>query len=395
MTALSSVNGTDTLETVCASITDLLGENAALALEKWKQANPDIVQRCPDAVQEVDVNSVDEQLLQAAANGNSLLLARLLANGADIDCCHCERGERTPLIVASRGGHASVVEILIMHGANPTLQDYNGRTALHHSAERGHTSIVRMLVRCGEPIVNMHDKKGQTSLDFAIAKNVGGVVNLLLFNGANDASGRARKLMREMRSTRNAKNNLTVEIESGRLPVHWAAWIGSSCTFQALIDKSVDIQSTDILGLTPLHIAAMNGSLPIVQIVLNQLRINIDANDSTGATALHHAASSGHVAIVQLLLDRGADRSAKDVNQEMPLHEAVSSGQHDIVAVLLDVGANPGTRYRDGGTLLHRASIEGHFTTAQLLLDRQSDFRARNHKNETALHQGHERGMRP
>src|SRR5260370_30217273 len=43
-------------------------------------------------------------------------------------------GERTPLLVAARQGHAEIVKLLLDHGASVDSVDANGDTALHLAA---------------------------------------------------------------------------------------------------------------------------------------------------------------------------------------------------------------------------------------------------------------------
>lgn len=385
---LDSVNGSNTLNSIPAWMAELLGENGKMKLENWKQLNPE------QQFQQVPMASKDEQLCKAVVDGRIILVGRLLANGANINCCQCEHSLQTPLMLACIAGHGAVTQYLIVQGADLAAQDYYGRTALHYTVAKGHISIARILVPGGGPLVNILDQKGQTPLDLALAMNVGAVVNLLLFHGANDNTGQARKLLSEMNSPAEDQLLSAVDDGSGRLPVHWAAWVGSNRVFRAILDKNSPTQPKDILELTPLHIAATNGSLSIVEMLLKHSAIEVDVKDRRGQTALHHAASSGHDAIVRLLLQYGANVNAKDVNEEMPLHKTVIFGEEQTLRLLLDLGADQETRYGDGGTLLHKAASEGHFTTARLLLSRQADVQARNLKHDTALHRaahaGHE-----
>lgn len=64
------------------------------------------------------------------------------------------------------------------------------------------------------------------------------------------------------------------------------------------------------MGRTTLHLAAMKGYLPIVQMLLER-GIDINARDNNGWTALHLAAERGQQQVVKLLLDRGADLYAR------------------------------------------------------------------------------------
>jgi len=63
-------------------------------------------------------------------------------------------------------------------------------------------------------------------------------------------------------------------------------------------------------GRTTLHLAAMKGYLPIVQMLLEK-GMDINARDNYGWTPLHLAAERGQQAVVKALLERGADVYAR------------------------------------------------------------------------------------
>ena len=58
-------------------------------------------------------------------------------------------GGFTPLLLASRGGCAAVVDELIKRGADINGRCANGQTALYYAREQGHDIIAQALVACG------------------------------------------------------------------------------------------------------------------------------------------------------------------------------------------------------------------------------------------------------
>ena len=58
-----------------------------------------------------------------------------------------------------------------------------------------------------------------------------------------------------------------------------------------------------------------------------------------GQTALHIAARQGHVPNVELLLDHGASPNAATKDLYTPLHIAAREGHMEVAKVLLDKGA--------------------------------------------------------
>ncbi|CAN0227126.1 unnamed protein product [Laminaria digitata] len=78
-----------------------------------------------------------------------------------------------------------------------------------------------------------------------------------------------------------------------------------------------------IPGERALHIAARNGNVEIVSLLLQQGRADPNVTDIRGYTPLNATCDSMHVfvdAVVQLLLDAGADPAVADNNGFVPLH---------------------------------------------------------------------------
>ncbi|KAL0634201.1 hypothetical protein Q9L58_006877 [Maublancomyces gigas] len=359
----------DALESVNRWMIELFGTSAVITLGKCKQADNEVLLA-------IESSSKDEQLRQAVSDGRGIRAGQLLADGANIDG-NSEGNQQTPLILACIAGYLVVTEYLLLMGAKSTGQDYYGRTALHYAAEKGHISIVELLLPCDGSTVNILDKQGRSSLDLAIAMIVGEVVKLLLFNGANDINGQGRTLLGEMQSSGAGPDISSANIGSQRTPVHWAVWIRSNRTLRGMLDNTVDIEQTDKLGLTALTYCGHERFA-----------------DGEGKTPLHHAATAGHETIVDLLLRRGADIKANDVYEGIPLHGTVNRGHQRTLQLFLHEGADTETKYIDGETLLHKAAREGHYSTTRLLLSRKTDVDSRNNNNETPLHQaaraGHE-----
>lgn len=67
-------------------------------------------------------------LTAAASAGRTALVREFLKLGLDVN--HVERRGITALIAATIEGHWDVLEVLLEAGADPTLKDWQGRTAL-------------------------------------------------------------------------------------------------------------------------------------------------------------------------------------------------------------------------------------------------------------------------
>ncbi|HME59426.1 MAG TPA: ankyrin repeat domain-containing protein, partial [Terracidiphilus sp.] len=92
-------------------------------------------------------NSLNDQLIQAAQNGDTATVQQLLYRGANIEAKFLGS---TALIWAAEMGKTDVVRLLLEKGANiEGRSDYIGNTALIWAAEMGKSDVVRLLLEKG------------------------------------------------------------------------------------------------------------------------------------------------------------------------------------------------------------------------------------------------------
>ena len=120
-----------------------------------------------------------------------ILIKLLLDHGWDINE---GAGGQTLLHHDANHGHGSKVRILLDHGADPTIQDVAGRTSLHLIAARGvGGETIRAMVKAGAD-VNARDNEGNTPLDLArLAKRQAATKELIVL-GVNRS--RCRRCVR-------------------------------------------------------------------------------------------------------------------------------------------------------------------------------------------------------
>jgi tetratricopeptide (TPR) repeat protein len=101
-----------------------------------------------------------------------------------------------------------------------------------------------------------------------------------------------------------------------------------------LVDKKIFPSNTATSrGLTPLMVAAREGSAPLLKALLDQ-RAKVNARDGKWLTALMYAAARGHDGIVVTLLKNFADPQAKDKEGKTPLFYACINGHEKVVRML-------------------------------------------------------------
>ena len=100
-------------------------------------------------------------------------------------------------------------------------------------------------------------------------------------------------------------------------------------------------KNRDKNGRTILARACANDDVEIAELRLKERPQDIDIADNAGNTPLQIAALEGHVEIVKMLLDAGCDKTCKNIDMEGPLIDAVENGHLGVVKLLLDVGFDP------------------------------------------------------
>ncbi|KAM3553202.1 hypothetical protein ARSEF4850_007027 [Beauveria asiatica] len=137
---------------------------------------------------------------------------------------------------------------------------------------------------------------------------------------------------------------------------------------------------------TPLHIAAIHGSINAAEYLLEQgASINAETSDKT--TALWFAALGGFKEMVRLLHKKGGDVDREHDSHGTPLHYFIQGGNERIVRCLLELGANVHTQdIFQGDTPLGSAADVGNTNICRLLLQSGSDINYRNRMGRTALH---------
>lgn len=143
-----------------------------------------------------------------------------------------------------------------------------------------------------------------------------------------------------------------------------------------LLGESIDPNTADVDGTTPLHLAARNDSLEIGALLLRS-GANPSARNRYGVTPLYLAAVNGSARMIRALLDAGADANEVGTQGETVLMTASRTGRPDAVRTLLDAGARIDARedWR-GQTALMWAVGQGHVAVAELLISAGADVNA-------------------
>ncbi|MBL8447278.1 MAG: ankyrin repeat domain-containing protein [Zoogloeaceae bacterium] len=159
-----------------------------------------------------------------------------------------------------------------------------------------------------------------------------------------------------------------------------AAALGHDGDLAALLKRGLDPETVDASGNTLLILAARDGHLSTVDLLLGY-RAKVAARNAAGDSALMMAVLKGNKPVVSRLLDAGAPFNHGGWT---PLMYAAFEGQADLVSLLLARGAEVDARAPNQATPLMLAARNGHLDAVRLLLKAGADPTVRNDQGFTA-----------
>ena len=330
-------------------------------------------------------NKILNNALHIAAFFGRLQVAQvLLDHGVNVDT---ENGQgETALHSVSRGGYnsqekgANTARLLLERGVDVNARRKDGWTPLHLAAYKGRVKVVQALLDHGAN-VTLETEEGETALH---------TISRSEFNSQEQGIGTAQLLLErgvEVNSQR----------KDGWTPLHWAACRGRVEVVQALLDHGANVKLETKDCQTALHVvsrgeySSQEQGVSIARLLLER-GVDVNAREKDGRTALHLAALSGRVEVAQILLDHGANSKLEAKEGETALH-IVSLGNFDsqeqaagTARLLLERGVDVNARMQEGWTSLHCAAFRGMVKVAQVLLDQGANVNLENERGETALH---------
>ncbi|MCD6347144.1 MAG: ankyrin repeat domain-containing protein [Bacteroidales bacterium] len=221
------------------------------------------------------------QLIQAAENGKTALLVKLLNAGVDPNIATLDG--MTPLHYAVQNGHLSTVKALILNGARINQTDDENRTPLLLAVHFNQLDIAEYLVQ-KKANVNIADNLGVTPLFYAAAYGDYIMTDMFLFY----------------------KGKQKVKDSDGKTPFLVAIWGGFPEVANLLKRYGANINTTDYEGNTALHLAAQNHDTICIDSLLSW-GINLETANKKGFTVLDQAVEAKDSIIVKKLIRSGAD----------------------------------------------------------------------------------------
>lgn len=178
--------------------------------------------------------------------------------------------------------------------------------------------------------------------------------------------------------------SLQKETPSAQL-LHLAALQGNLPLLVSVLDSGkVYVDCKDQEGTTALILACANNNYDCAKELLEQ-GANPAAKRVTGTTALFFAAQGGYLDIVKLLLEHNAPVDAASVDGGTPLLVACQCNHLDVVEELVKAGASIHTQMSDRATPLFVAAQNGHLKLVSHLISLGADINVKRTDGATAL----------
>jgi ankyrin repeat protein len=276
------------------------------------------------------------------------------------------------------------------------ILDKGGRTALHLTASYNRPYLQQLLSFPGTDAHKVDAILKWTPLRYADRTKSWMAIDILLQNGANPddivftrcnaksrewgqaavwecASKGYIKLLEFMMNcgiSVNARVDVPENLHKQYTLLHRASYCGQFEVVRLFVKRGADLKIRDTCNInTALHMAAIPGSVDIIQLLLDE-GINVNLSNTDDATALHFSAEYGHLEATKVLVERGAAINYTNKYGHTPLMVAAYYGKLEIVRYLTEIGADINIPSANNVTALHTAAGSGSVDIIKLLLDK-------------------------
>ncbi|KAL8230458.1 hypothetical protein R6Q57_000236 [Mikania cordata] len=217
----------------------------------------------------------DWKVTQAIAENNTIAFNNMVKD--DKQLVERRIGNETVLHLASRLGNAEMVSIILqLKPELMTAENSNSETPIHDACRMGHDNVVKLLMKENPWVATKFNRDNQNALLLACINGHFEIVELLL----------------------NSSSQLS-SINGAAACLHVAASKGHTAIAKCLLENRPGLAQEQIDGSLALHCACRRGHLEIATLLLRKYPDQVLQFDKIGYMPLHLAAINGSVAILQ------------------------------------------------------------------------------------------------
>uniref|UniRef100_A0A665TDY7 VPS9 domain-containing protein n=1 Tax=Echeneis naucrates TaxID=173247 RepID=A0A665TDY7_ECHNA len=354
-----------------------------------------------------------------------------------------DNNSNTPLHLACMYGHEDCVKALVYYDIQTCrldLQNDKGDTALHLAARWGYEGIIQVLLENGA-VTDILNKSKESPLQCALNSKVNAYSFVFIVPAPSSSSSQSPSrspLPSDCSSRRSSASSISSlcsevkpegervrhrevekllravadgdaemvryllewidedEEDEGEIPsevllCHPLCQCPNSLISCTMFRGPLGVNSCNIDGFTPLHVAALHGHSALSALLIRH-GANVNARTNQSATPLHLATQNSHVQVLRFLLECNAKLNKKDHYGNTPLILASLCGNLETTTILLQSNALVNVANLQGNTALHEAVRGGHQVLVELLLRGGASPSLRNKRQRTPLDCAYELG---
>lgn len=324
--------------------------------------------------------------LHAAAAAGKIPVVRRLVDELGAKVNAKDHWQGTPLDDAVREGHKAVAEFLLQKGAvcgkqQDAPSDYR---MLYEAIIKGNVECVKSLVRSKADIHTGNADK-RTPLHAACAKGNQLVVKVLVDEGRADVNASDRlgstpldeclrgnhKDVADYMRRRGAKAGKAIVNTEAAASLCDAAARGDVQKLRELRASGVDVNCGDYDMRTAIHLAASEGLVEVIEVIVNELGGNQNVTDRWGGTPMDDAIRGNHTEVKQFLEHHHGVRGFNQMfgTDAGLLCDAAAKDDYPVFIGMAKQSANLDLPNLDRRTPLHIAAAEGHLQSVKVLVD--------------------------
>jgi len=326
------------------------------------------------------------------------ILDTLLKAGAPLNGKNWE-GNTATMLAAVDSKSTDKLKLFISHGADLTVRDHTGRTALILAVEKLNIRAVEMLLDAGAEWQSSH----QTEMDalFSLIRSVPSRDDKDILNIrplTSPATIILERLIDAKVSVHNqqyyapivaaaakpaalkvllkAGVDVNARARNGETPLIAAVSAGALESVDALLEAKADVNMMDYDNDTPLKLAVETDNVKIATSLIAagaQIELGYSAKDTPLATALGHATA----AMLHVLIQAKADVNRLTRYDSAPLVEALSKKKLIAIQLLVKAGMDLSDPEISANTV-YVAVERGYGSILRILLEGKADVNAKN-----------------